>query len=239
MRLVSSDVRQSMRGLPLAAVAVVAMLLAGCGGGGGGGGAAAVGSTSSSSSGSSSSSSSGSTTGGLGISGTPATTVAAGVAYSFKPAVTGATGAESFSIQNKPSWATFSVSTGQLSGTPTAAQAGTYSNVVISVSSGTASAALTAFTVTVTQTGQGSVVLSWTQPTLNADGSALTDLAGYIVKYGTSATALNQSATVPGATVTSYTVSSLNSGTYFFSVTSYTTAMVDSIPSNPATDSVP
>ena len=54
-----------------------------------------------------------------------------------------------FSVQNRPTWATFSTSTGQFSGTPTAASAGTYSNIVISVSDGKASAALATFTITV------------------------------------------------------------------------------------------
>ncbi len=46
-------------------------------------------------------------------------------------------------------WATFSSATGQLSGTPTAANVGSYANVVISVSDGKASAALAPFTITV------------------------------------------------------------------------------------------
>jgi len=45
-----------------------------------------------------------------------------------------------FSVQNKPAWATFSTTTGALTGSPT--PAGTYSNIVIGVTDGTASAAL-------------------------------------------------------------------------------------------------
>ena len=54
-----------------------------------------------------------------------------------------------FSIQNRPSWATFNTSTGALSGTPSSAQTGTYSNILISVSDGTASASLPAFSIVV------------------------------------------------------------------------------------------
>ena len=44
---------------------------------------------------------------------------------------------------------------------------------------------LPAFSITVTQVGLGSMSLSWTPPTQNTDGSALTDLAGYKLYYGT------------------------------------------------------
>ncbi|MGJ8679421.1 putative Ig domain-containing protein [Paraglaciecola sp.] len=42
----------------------------------------------------------------------------------------------SFSITNKPSWATFSTSTGRLRGTPSFTDAGTYSNIKITASDG-------------------------------------------------------------------------------------------------------
>lgn len=224
------NVRTLVRTLSLVSVATVALLLAACGGG------------SNSAAGSSTSSSSGSSSGNSApiISGSPATTVSSGAAYSFIPKASGSDGATlRFSISNMPAWATFNTTTGQLSGTPSAANAGRYANIVISVSDGNASASLAAFTVTVTQVGQGSVALSWTEPTLNADGSALTDLAGYYIRYGTDAAALTQSITVADATVISYTVPGLSSGTYYFSVTSYTSSGVESIASNSASAAVP
>ena len=85
------------------------------------------------------------------ISGVPATSVTAGQAYLFQPSATDADGQTLvFSIVNKPSWANFSTSTGRLSGKPTPQQAGSYSNIVISVSDGAASATLPTFTITVT-----------------------------------------------------------------------------------------
>ncbi|HXL16563.1 MAG TPA: putative Ig domain-containing protein, partial [Streptosporangiaceae bacterium] len=85
------------------------------------------------------------------ISGSPATSVVAGQNYSFMPTTTDPSGKTlTFSISNKPSWASFSTGTGQLSGTPAAANVGTYSNIVISVSDGTSSAALPAFAIAVT-----------------------------------------------------------------------------------------
>ena len=61
-----------------------------------------------------------------------------------------------FTIQNRPAWASFDTATGRLSGTPTAANVGTFSNIVISVSDGKATASLAAFTITVESAGQRS-----------------------------------------------------------------------------------
>ena len=76
-----------------------------------------------------------------------------------------------------------------------------------------------------------SVTLSWSAPTLNTNGTILNDLAGYYINYGTSATALSQTVTVTGATSTTYTVANLVPGTYYFSVTAYSSAGTESAPS--------
>lgn len=52
------------------------------------------------------------------ISGTPATSVTVGQAYLFQPTASDADGNTlTFSVQNRPAWATFSTATGRLSGT--------------------------------------------------------------------------------------------------------------------------
>ena len=87
------------------------------------------------------------------ISGTPATSVVAGSAYKFQPTATDSAGKTvSFSVQNKPAWATFSTVTGALTGIPTASQTGTYPSIVITASDGSTSAALAPFSLTVTPT---------------------------------------------------------------------------------------
>src|SRR5262249_136465 len=129
------------------------------------------------------------------ISGTPPTTDVAGSAYSFQPSASGPAGtALSFSIQNKPIWASFSIANGQLAGTPTGTQTGTYANIVISVSDGPASSALPAFGITVTAppNASGTATVNVTPPTRNTDGSALTNLAGMRIYYGTSPGSLTQ-----------------------------------------------
>jgi len=182
-------------------------------------------SSESSSSSTSSQSSSSSVSATVSISGTPGTQAEVGQAYSFTPSATAPSGGTlSFSVQNKPSWASFSIATGELSGTPTSTDVGTDASVTISASDGSASAALPAFNITVAAvptTTTGSATLGWTAPTTNTDGSALTDLAGYIISYGTSATALDESVTVTDPSATSYTLQDLAAGTWYFAVTAY------------------
>lgn len=157
------------------------------------------------------------------ISGTPSASVVAGADYSFAPTASDADGNPlGFSVSNKPSWATFNTSTGALTGKPTAQQAGTYGNIVISVSDGVVSRSLTAFSITVTQpAAQGLARLMWSAPTRNTDGSTLTDLSGYWVFHGTSANALNEAVQLAGNSNTTYTFTSLSSGTHYFAVAAY------------------
>jgi hypothetical protein len=169
------------------------------------------------------------------ISGTPATSVTAGTAYSFQPTASGPSGTTlSFSVANKPSWATFSIATGQLSGTPAATDVGTYSGIVISVSDGFTSAALLAFSITVAaaQPPPGNVTLNWTTPTLNTDGTPLTDLSGYTISYGTSSTKLTQSITITSPTATTYTIAGLAAGAWYFEIAANASNGTQSAPSN-------
>ena len=175
------------------------------------------------------------------ISGSPATSVVAGSAYSFAPTASDADGNTlAFSITSKPAWATFSTATGSLTGTPTSAQVGSYGNIVISVNDGTVSRALPAFAIAVNAaTATGIAALSWTAPAQNTDGSALTDLAGYRVYHGTSASALNDVVQVSGASVTSYNYTQLASGTHYFAVAAYTSGGVESAMSGVGSKSIP
>ncbi len=64
-----------------------------------------------------------------------------------------------------------------------------------------------------------SATLSWDAPTTNTDGSPLADLAGYKLYYGTSSGSYSQ--TINVGTTSSYTVTGLLGGTYYFAVTAY------------------
>jgi Putative Ig domain len=177
------------------------------------------------------------------ISGTPATTDVAGSAYSFQPQASGPSGDTlSFSVQNKPAWANFSIATGLLSGTPTAAQTGTYSNIVVSVSDGTGSAALKPFSIVVQGStvapASGSAVVNWTPPTANTNGTPLTGLAGIRIYYGTNASSLSQSIQLT-ATQTSTTISNLAAGTWYFAGSVFTSSGAQSALSSVVSASIP
>lgn len=70
----------------------------------------------------------------------------------------------------------------------------------------------------------GTAAISWTAPTQNTDGSALTNLAGFKVYHGTSPSALTDVRTVAGAAALSYNFTALPSGTHYFAVSAYTVA---------------
>jgi hypothetical protein len=76
--------------------------------------------------------------------------------------------------------------------------------------------------------GGGSSTISWTKPTTNSDGSALTNLAGYKVLFGNSASALNQSKAVNDAAARSTTISALGAGTWYFAVRAVNSSGVES-----------
>jgi len=178
------------------------------------------------------------------ISGTPATSVAAGSTYKFQPTAKDPDGKTlSFSVKNKPDWAAFSVSSGLLDGTPTTSQTGTYSNIVISASNGQNSSNLPAFSVVVSKAAStastGSATVDWTPPSANTNGTKLTDLAGFRIYYGTSQGNLSQMVQVASATKTSTTISSLAAGVWYFSGVAYTTAGTESARSNIVSASVP
>jgi len=148
-----------------------------------------------------------------GISGTP---------YAFQPTARDAYAQPmSFSVKNKPAWASFSIATGRLYGTPTQAQAGTYGNIAISVTNGEAASSLPAFSITVAGgASTGSATLAWVAPTKNTNGSALTDYAGIRIYYGTSAANLSKMVQVPSPG-SKYTIANLAAGTWYFAASAY------------------
>ena len=75
------------------------------------------------------------------------------------------------------------------------------------------------------------VTLSWIPPTTKADGTPLTDLAGYKIYYGLSSGNYTQNIDI--GNVTSYTVTNLSTGTaYYFATTAYDTSSNESSFSN-------
>jgi hypothetical protein len=201
------------------ALTIMTIMAAGCGGGGGdGGGGSAATSAPSGTSGSGNHSPT--------ISASPSTQAAVGSAYVLAPTVADADGDTlAFTVQNRPSWATFNTATGQLTGTPSAQHVGTYSDVLISVSDGASTAALPAFTITVAAAGTsapvggaGAVTLQWEAPTMTTAGTPLNGLTGFRIHFGTRADVLDNTIIVSNAGTLAYSVDNLPAGTYYFAV---------------------
>lgn len=177
----------------------------------------------------------------LTMTGTPASSVVAGSAYTFQPAVSESSGTVTLSVTGLPAWATFNTGTGELTGTPSNADVGTSGPITINASDGGTTASIGPFTIEVTAAPPpttGSATLTWVAPTENTDGTPLTDLAGYYIHYGTNAAALTQSISVPSATTTTYEISSLAPGTYYFEIIAYTSLGTQSAPSNVASKTI-
>jgi hypothetical protein len=173
------------------------------------------------------------------ISGAPGTAVMQGTSYTFTPSASDPDGNTlSFSIVNRPAWATFNTTTGRLQGTPGAGDVGTTAGIVITVSDGTLSASLPAFALTVQAVATGSATLSWTPPTSNTDGSPLTNLAGYKIYWGTVQGTYPNSVTLNNPGLTSHVVDSLVPGTYFFVATALNATGTESSFSSPATKTI-
>jgi hypothetical protein len=137
------------------------------------------------------------------------------------------------SIGNAPLSVTIAWNVSSFSG-GTCAASGSWSGVkpltgTQAVSNLTANAA---YTLTCTRPLRGSASLQWTAPTRNTDGSALTDLSGFRLSYGATATDLVNSIQITSPATTSYIVGNLNAGTYHFGVRALASSGAESVVSN-------
>jgi hypothetical protein len=173
------------------------------------------------------------------ISGRPATAAVTGRAWAFTPTATDPNGdAITFEIQNRPAWASFDTATGRLSGTPTAANVGSYANVVISATDGTGRTSLPAFSINVSALANGTATVAWAAPTERSDGSALTNLAGYRIYYGSSSNSFENVIDVNSVGVTSFVVDNLPAGTWYFAVSARDSSGAESGLSSAATKTI-
>jgi len=173
------------------------------------------------------------------ISGNPQTAVMMGDGYSFMPTASDPDGdALTFNVTNLPVWASFDAGTGEISGQPSLADVGIFSQVRVSVSDGSDSASLPAFDITVAQAALGSMTLSWTPPLENTDGTALTDLAGYRIYYGETQGQYPNKVVIDAPGIASYVVENLLPKTYYVVATSVNASGVESAYSNVAVKTV-
>ncbi len=164
------------------------------------------------------------------ISGTAPSTAQIGVSYSFQPAASDADGdALKFTASGLPPWASLNSATGRISGIPEEGEEGAYGQISVSVSDGKASVALKPFAITVAHPSS-TATLSWLPPIENADGTVLTDLAGYRIRYGRDPADPELSVDIDNPSINVYVVERLGAGTWYFEVVALNARGVESRP---------
>jgi hypothetical protein len=71
---------------------------------------------------------------------------------------------------------------------------------------------------TLPSASSGAVTLNWTPPTENVDGTPITNLSGYDIRYGTASGDYTQAVSVASPGIATYVVDNLTPGTYYFSI---------------------
>jgi hypothetical protein len=173
------------------------------------------------------------------ITGVPMTTAKVSLPYTFQPKASDPNGDKlTFNIRSKPDWASFDPRTGRLTGTPPPGSTGSYNGVQIVVSDGVNVSELAPFSISVLEAKTGSAELAWQPPTTNDDGTPLSDLSGYVIRYGRNVGALDQSIRIDNAGATMYVVENLVEGTWYFSLAAVNRAGVESMPTGSASISI-
>lgn len=84
----------------------------------------------------------------------------------------------------------------------------------------------------------GVATLSWTAVQESVAGQPPADIAGYRIYYGTSRSAMSKVAPVTDPHLTSYRVTGLAAGTWYFTVVAYTRLGIEGKPSNVAAKTI-
>ena len=118
------------------------------------------------------------------------------------------------------------------SGSATTGATGTSASGGTAASSGSSSSGTSANNNTggsSTTVNGPNVKLAWTPQTENTDGSALTDLVGYKIHYGNESQNYTSTLSVDNPGIATYVVQNLPAGKYYFAVTAYNSAGVESL----------
>jgi len=164
----------------------------------------------------------------------PVTALASGKNFAF--ALTSVQGEATF---GEPAAATVAVEASAASGSSGTTSASTGSS---SSSGGTSASTGSSSSSGGTSAGTGSsssgggtnssVTLAWSAPTENSNGTALTNLAGYNIYYGSSTSAMTNKISVKTVGVTDYVITELASGSWYFTLTSVNSQGAESVASN-------
>ncbi len=90
------------------------------------------------------------------------------------------------------------------------------------------------YTLSCVSPGDLIATVSWTAPTQNTDGSPLTDLGGFRLLWGKSATVLDQTVYVQDQAAKTWVNPTLTAGTWYFGVMAFNTGGIEGALSNVA-----
>lgn len=142
-----------------------------------------------------------------------------GSEYNFQPSWHDADGdALTFTASNLPPWATLDPKSGQIHGTPGAADVGAYEGISITVADASHHVSSRDFSITVIGASNGVALLEWPAPVSKVDGSLLDDLAGYRIIYGRDPEDLDHTVYIPDPAAHSFEFATLDAGTWYFSI---------------------
>lgn len=178
------------------------------------------------------------------IDGTPPAIAIPGQLYQFVPTASDIDGDPlSFAATNLPGWLTLDRATGAISGVPSSADHGEYGNIHLLVSDGDTSAWIGPFAISVIQgansfggelpgattlTATGSATLSWLPPTAREDGTPLLNLAGYRIYASQTPGTLTLRADLSNPGLTRHVLDGLTAGDWWFAMTAYDAAGIES-----------
>jgi hypothetical protein len=158
--------------------------------------------------------------------------------YSFRPVASDPDGDPlQFGIANQPGWSSFNATTGEIRGTPTGADVGVYRGITVTVAAAGQMRAL-AFDLEVVAVGTQSITLAWLAPTENDDGTPLTNLAGYRIRYGQQSGNYTSEVTINNPGLATYVLSGLAAGRYYLVLSAVNTNGGESQYSNEASVAV-
>ncbi len=95
-----------------------------------------------------------------------------------------------------------------------------------------------AFEITVLSVASGMAALQWEIPASKVNSSPLDDLAGYRILFGRSPEDLDHSVFIDGAAVTTYEISALDPGVWYFAVVAVNANGLEGPPSTAAMKSI-
>jgi len=174
-----------------------------------------------------------------------------GAAFDYQPAVQDhESDTLRFTAVNLPAWASLDPASGHISGTPGPNDEGLYESISITVADATHQVATAPFSITVNsapdaqdpqvaeESGNGVASLQWEIPPSKVSGEPLDDLVGYRILYGRSSSDLDHSVMIQDPATTSYQVSGLTSGLWYFSVVAVNANGLEGPPTTLATKSI-